>query len=261
MTQAYLERIGLASSPPVDAEGLRRLHVAHLTTVPFENLDIHLDVPIDLDPRSLEDKIVTRRRGGYCYELNGAFAALLRSLGFGASLLEARVFDDAGALGIRFDHLCLLVDLDRPYLVDVGFGDNFLEPLVWEPGAEQTDPTGSYVIAERDDGWFDLVRDGAPQYRLSREPRRLEDFEPGNRHQQTSPDSPFRRGPMCSLATSGGRITIAGATLIETRDGARSETDLTDGERMRAYRERFGLDLDRLPGIGTSGARPDLASP
>jgi N-hydroxyarylamine O-acetyltransferase len=243
----YLDRIGVEAPPAMDADGLRRLHVAHLTTVPFENLDIHSGVPIVLDPDALVDKIVTRRRGGYCYELNGAFAGLLRSLGFRTTLLEARVFDDAGDLGIRFDHLCLQVDLDQPYLVDVGFGENFLEPLRCATGIEQTDPSGSFTIVEARDGWFDVLRDARRQYRYSPEPRRLQDFASGNRHQQTSPDSPFKSAPMCTLATPGGRITISGSTLIETQGGSRTETELSDAELMATYRERFGIELDRLP--------------
>jgi N-hydroxyarylamine O-acetyltransferase len=244
VSQDYLERIGLEAPLAVDADGLRSLHAAHLRTVPFENLDIHLGVPIVLDPDALLDKIVTRRRGGYCYELNGAFAGLLHSLGFRTSLLEARVFDDAGDLGIRFDHLCLQVDLDQPYLVDVGFGENFLEPLLCTPGVEQVDATGTFTIMEGGEGWFDVLRDGRPQYRYSPTPRRLRDFASGNRHQQISPDSPFRRAPMCTLATPRGRITISGSTLIETQDGSRTETKLSDEERSTAYRERFGIELD-----------------
>jgi N-hydroxyarylamine O-acetyltransferase len=246
--RTYLDRIGVGGRPGVDADGLRRLQVAHLQTVPFENLDIHLGVPIVLDPDALVEKIAVRRRGGYCYELNGAFAALLSSLGFTATLLEARVFDDGGSLGISFDHLCLRVDLDRPYLADVGFGESFLEPLVLSPGIEQVDPAGTFTIVEEEVGWFDVRRDGKAQYRFSLEPRRLEEFESGNQYQQISPESPFTRGPMCSLATPSGRVTISGSTLIETEEGNRTETELTDTELLAAYRDRFGIELDRLPG-------------
>ena len=107
---------------------------------------------------------------------------------------------------------------------------------------------GVFTLVVADDGWFDLLRGGTPHYRFSLEPRRLEDFEPGNRYQQTSPDSPFTRGAMCSRATVGGRITISGSTLIETEGDRRTETELTDEELMAAYRERFGIVLDRRPG-------------
>jgi N-hydroxyarylamine O-acetyltransferase len=247
VTRAYLERIGVEAAPPADIEGLRRLHVAHQTTVPFENLDIHLGIPIVLHTDALMEKVALRRRGGFCYELNGAFAALLTSLGFSTTLLEARVIGDAGELGIPFDHLCLQVDLDRPYLVDVGFGDNFLEPLELQPGVEQVDPAGAFTIVDRGDGARELWRDGAAAYRFFAAPRQLEDFEPGCRYHQTSPDSHFTQGPVCTLPTEDGRITISGSTLIETVGEERTETTLDDGALLSAYRDRFGIELDRLP--------------
>jgi arylamine N-acetyltransferase len=88
---AYLDRIGVTAPAACDAAGLRTLHRAHQLTVPFENLSIHLAEPISLDERDLADKIVRRRRGGFCYELNGAFALLLEALGAQVSRVAARV--------------------------------------------------------------------------------------------------------------------------------------------------------------------------
>ncbi|HVF07956.1 MAG TPA: arylamine N-acetyltransferase [Actinomycetota bacterium] len=245
--EAYLRRLDLPSGLPVDAGGLRRLQVAHLLSVPFENLDIHMGVPIVLDQAAFVDKVVSRHRGGFCYELNGAFSALLSALGFATTMLEGRVLDDHGELGIRFDHLCLRVDLDRPYLVDVGFGRSFLAPLRLEPGIEQVDPTGRFTLQERGSGAMDVVRNGGEVlYRFSLEPRRLSDFEPGCRHHQTSPASAFTREPMCTLATAGGKVTIAGSTLIVTEGGRRTETTLDDRQLLVAYREHFGIELDRV---------------
>src|SRR5436305_1373093 len=87
---AYLQRIGLPYPERPDAQYLRRLHGRHLHTVPFENLSIHLSEDVPLDEDALFDKIITQRRGGYCYELNGLFAALLRALGYRVSLLAVR---------------------------------------------------------------------------------------------------------------------------------------------------------------------------
>src|SRR5215467_12534769 len=100
---AYLERIGRAAPAIADQAGLRDLHKAHLLAVPFENLSIHLSEPISLDEDDLIDKIVSRRRGGFCYELNGAFALLLRSLGADVARVAARIYGH-GRLSPPFDH-------------------------------------------------------------------------------------------------------------------------------------------------------------
>src|SRR5881275_1832993 len=107
-TEAYLDRIDALRPARADAAALRELHRLHQLAVPFENLSIHLDEPISLDEPDLVDKIVTRRRGGFCYELNGAFALLLEALGARVSRVAAQVYGD-GRLGPPFDHLALVV--------------------------------------------------------------------------------------------------------------------------------------------------------
>ena len=102
---AYLRRIGYCGSPRPTIGTLRALHVAHLATVPFENLSIHLGEPIVLDVEALFEKIVTRRRGGFCYELNGLFGAMLQALGFDATMLSAVVIGASGEFGPEFDHM------------------------------------------------------------------------------------------------------------------------------------------------------------
>src|SRR6185503_7138122 len=128
--KAYLERINYRGSLAPAAATLRALQVAHLLTVPFENLSIHAGQPILLDDDSLFTKIVTNRRGGFCYEANGLFAARLRALGFDVQMLSASVANEAGEFGADFDHMTLMVQLAQRWLVDVGFGDSFLEPLL-----------------------------------------------------------------------------------------------------------------------------------
>ncbi len=116
-------------------DALRRLHVAHLRTVPFENLDIHRGVPIVLEQDRILKKLVTDRRGGFCYELNSGFAWLLSELGYRVTLLSAEVARPEGGFGIPFDHMALLVEADGGlWLADVGFGDSFLYPLRFRRG-------------------------------------------------------------------------------------------------------------------------------
>jgi N-hydroxyarylamine O-acetyltransferase len=259
---AYLERIGYSGSTEPSAKTLRALHSAHMFAVPFENLDIHLGRPIVCDEARFLHKIVNERRGGFCYELNGAFAALLRALGFQVTLLSARVTGADGSTdGPDFDHLTLRVDLptpaahglssDAPWLADVGFGDSFLEPLRLAPGLEQSQIGRVYRLSERPvegEVRFDLeVRTGDKwkrQYSFTLQPRQLLDFAVMCRYQQTSPESHFTRQRICSRATPQGRITLSDFKLIESRDGRREERELGGEEQWRAsLRELFGIEL------------------
>jgi N-hydroxyarylamine O-acetyltransferase len=246
---AYLARIGAASPARADAAALRELQLRHLLSVPFENLSIHLGEPIVLEPGELQDKLLRRRRGGFCYELNGAFAELLSTLGFQVTLLAARVFGDGGP-GPPFDHLALRVDVDGdgPWLADVGFGRHSSYPLRLDTGAEQADPGGTFRIVETADGDLDVLRDGQPQYRVEQRPRSLGDFEPTCWWQQTSPRSHFTRSLVCSLLTEHGRVTLSDRALIHTTGEGREERTLgDDAEVLDAYRHHFGIVLDRVP--------------
>jgi N-hydroxyarylamine O-acetyltransferase len=249
----YLARIGCSRPATIDADALVRLHRAHLLAVPFENLDIHLGVPIELDVHAFFDKIVRRRRGGFCYELNGAFAALLCSLGFDVDLLQGRVVIAGAALGIPFDHLCLLVNGSQPMLADVGFGASFVEPAPFEENAVHTDESGSYAITRPgesdprpDDGeeWWVLRRDGAASYEFSTRPRQLVDFTPGSKHHQTSPESHFTHNTVCSLPSTGGRLTLRGRTVITTAGDETTRRELGGVEEMATvYRDDLGVEL------------------
>jgi N-hydroxyarylamine O-acetyltransferase len=244
---AYLDRIGAPRPSRVDAAALRELHERHLATVPFENLDVILGVPIELTDEAVLAKVVGRGRGGYCYELNGAFALLLRALGFEVSLLAAAVFGPDG-LGPPLDHLALRVDLAEPWLVDVGFGRHSIHPLRLDSRADQPDPAGTFRLVDAGGGDLDVRKDGAPQYRVEARPRALSDFTPTSWWQQSWPGSHFRRGPVASLQTAGSQLTVAGRTLIRTVGTQRTETPLgTDAEVLAAYRDHLGIVLDRAP--------------
>ena len=245
---AYLDRIGTERPATVDGAVLTELHERHLAAVPFENLDIHLGVPIELDEERLVAKVVGGR-GGFCYELNGAFAALLRALGAEVTLLSAGVHSPSG-LGPPFDHMALRVDLDEPWLADVGFGRHSVRPLRLSERGDQADPGGTFRLVDAGGGDLDVLRDGAPQYRVEARSRRLADFAPTCWWQQTWPASHFRSGPMATLQTPGGQVTVAGRTLIRTVEGERTETPLgSDAEVLAAYREHLGIDLDRVPSL------------
>lgn len=243
---AYLDRIGYQGSTAPELETLRAIHRAHLSTVPFENLDIARGRKIVLDQDILIRKIVESRRGGFCYELNGAFAALLRSLGFQVTLLSARVGRDAGSEGPEFDHLCLRVDLEEPWLADVGFGDSFLAPLRLITDVEQADPAGIFWIVQRGDRLQLEKRESGGswerQYSFTQQPRRLEEFTDMCRYHQTSPESHFTRKSICTKAADDGRITLADMKLIVSNKGVRTETLLaSEQERNEALKKYFGV--------------------
>jgi N-hydroxyarylamine O-acetyltransferase len=246
---AYLARIGASRPAAASADALREQQLRHLLAVPFENLSIHLGEPIELEAAALFDKVVRRRRGGFCYELNGLFAELLTALGFRVELLAARVFGGRG-LGPPFDHLCLRVEADGPWLADVGFGRHSHFPLRLDTSADQPDPGGTFRVVETDDGDVDVIRDGEPQYRAERRGRALADFEPTCWWQATSPRSHFTQSLVCSLLTESGRVTLSGRTLIVTNGDDRQERELQDdADVLRTYRERFGIALDRVPAL------------
>ena len=245
---AYLYRINYSGPTDSTADTLRALHRAHMFTVPFENLDISLHRKIVVDEAAILNKIINLRRGGFCYELNCAFAALLRALGFRVTFLSARVARANGGEGPEFDHLTLRVDLNEPWLADVGFGDSFLEPLQLEASPEQIDPTGKFRLmqdgerfrmekADSDESW-------KPQYSFSLQPRELDEFAGMCHYHQTSPDSSFTQKRVCSRATPEGRITLSELKMILTRNGVREERQLASEDEWRSVLlEQFEVRL------------------
>ena len=243
---AYLERIAYDGTLDVSPGTLRGLHLAHLYTVPFENLDIHLGRRLSLDGAALFDKVVARRRGGFCYELNGLFCRLLRELGFRVTMLSAEVARTAGGFSAAFDHLALQVDLDEPWLVDVGFGNGFRLPVRLNDTADQPQGSSTYLIVSDGDYRVLMRRDDAgdwtPQYRFTLQPHALADFADRCQFHQTSPESHFTQGRICTLATPAGRVTLSGVRLIVTTPAGRTESELAgEAEYAAALRERFGV--------------------
>ena len=221
---AYLDRIGYRGSREPTFETLSALHRAHMLSVPFENLDIHLGRRLVLDREANFEKIVIRRRGGWCYELNGLFGLLLERLGFPVTMLGARVVGER--VGEELGHLMLRVDLDRPWLADVGFGESSLAPI---PLGDEPEQVVEVDGLRRE---FTLV------------PRRLEEFEAMCEFSQTSPDMLFTQRRLCTLATADGRITLSDLRLIERVGDRVAERELEGEDEWRSVlRERFGVVL------------------
>jgi len=256
--KAYLERINYHGSLAPTAETLRALQVAHLRTVPFENLSIHAGQPIVLEDHALFTKIVESRRGGFCYEANGLFAALLRALGFNVAMLSAEVANAEGQFGPNFDHMALMVSLPvsalassaQRWLVDVGFGDSFLEPLLLDERGDQAQRSRVYrilldgtrlLLMRRDEG-----DEWKAQYRFTLQTYSYADYADMCRYHQTSPQSHFTRSRICSRATEDGRITISEMRFIKTsQSGAHQvreeRTLMSEEEYATILREQFGI--------------------
>lgn len=242
---SYLQRIHHQGPVVPSAETLRALQRAHLQTVPFENLSIHAGEPIVLEDAALFTKIVERRRGGFCYECNGLFAALLRKLGFEVTMLSAEVANTHGGFSQPFDHMALMVSGPQRWLVDVGFGDSFLEPLLLDQRGAQVEGKRAYKILD-EDGWLILMRHEmdawTPQYRFTLQPYEYADFGEMCRYHQTSPESHFTQKRICSRATESGRITLSEMRLIETRGDERHERVLANQQEYdAALQQHFGI--------------------
>jgi N-hydroxyarylamine O-acetyltransferase len=247
--EKYLARIGMDHTGVVaDLPGLKLLQRQHLLNVPFENLDIHWRRPITLDTNAFYRKIVTENRGGFCYELNGLFNELLRELGFVTRLLSARVADDHGGLTPEFDHLAILVIIgEMQYIADVGFGAFTTEPLQFVADLEQRDASGTFVIRRHDTEDFVISKQvdfgWTDEYCFKPLGRDISEFAERCEWQQTSPDSHFTKGKVCSLLTVNGRKTLTDDRFIVTEGDERIETAVTAEEEFEAILLReFGIN-------------------
>jgi N-hydroxyarylamine O-acetyltransferase len=235
---AYLARIGASAD-----DDLATLTDRHYHAVPFENLSIHLGETVDTRPGALFAKIVRRRRGGFCYELNGLFGWLLSELGYDVGFLGARVHGpDNDSVPLAHQALRVTGDDGVARLVDVGFGGFAVAALELARESAQVVPQPDGDVEVRD-------AQGKQGYRLDTREYARADFGPTCYWTATHPDSVFTGGPTCTLPLSpAGRVTLAGLQLIRTAaDGTRTEDDLSAGEALATYRDLFGIALDRLP--------------
>jgi N-hydroxyarylamine O-acetyltransferase len=251
-THTYLGRINYTGQLNLSSGVLSALQEAHLLAVPFENLDIHTGRRIVLDLPHLFRKIVTMKRGGFCYELNGLFHWLLQQLGFQSRLVMGRVYDGTtDAYGPEFDHMLMLVDVDQQtWLADVGFGDFSMHPLPFVLNRPLQDMSGQFLIEREDSEYFRVSRfsqkekRNIPEYIFSTKERRLEEFSAMCQYHQTSPQSHFTQKKVCSIATAGGRITLTDDKLIVTDNDTRGELLIGNEEEFcNALVKNFNMTL------------------
>lgn len=246
-TTAYLKRFNAYPVEELYLQDLAKLQSLHMQNVPFENLDVIRSVPIYLNLENIYEKIVTRRRGGYCYEINGLFHWLLKELGFDAKLISATVMKPDGTWAKADTHAAILVNLDTPYLVDAGFGDSTISPIPLG-GERHTDNSGTYSIVDHDGHSYDLVRENGNDqkilYRFTTDERMLSDFHEGCVFNQVSRESSFTHHDLATKATPNGRITLSGMQLTISENGQKTKKDLTPEEKSALLREVFGIQLD-----------------
>ena len=244
---AYLERIHYKGGLEPNLETLRGLHRAHLLAITYENLDIHLGRPLYLDEEAIFQKLVLEKRGGWCYEMNGLFAWALKALGFEPRLLAGAVNRDKIGVEAERNHLALLIELDKPYLADVGFGNGFLEPLELTEGTQRQGFL-SYHLEALDKTWWRYRQDHAgPNYDFTLTPYKLEDFAEKCHDLQTSPKSGFVRLTHCHRFTPNKLLSLRGVVLqIISSEGEHERVIDTFGDYEKVMTGSFGLPLKDL---------------
>ena len=240
----YLERIGFDGTPAVDLPTLTALQRAHLTAVPFENLDIVFGDGVSIDAERAVTKIVDEGRGGWCFEVNGAFALLLEALGFDVIRLGAAVLLDGPSTVL--EHLALEVGLDEPYLADVGFGDSFITPIALNRAGPQDGGNATFELLGSPQGTtLCEVVEGVPaaRYRFKRVDHPLTDFEAVSASMQTDPDKKWRSHPFATRLLDGGpdRVTLRDGRLKVVRGGEETITEVDRDGFDAALQEWFGI--------------------
>jgi N-hydroxyarylamine O-acetyltransferase len=244
----YFARIGFTGPPSPTLATLRAIHRAHLLAIPYENLDIHLGLRTTLDPEAMFTKLVDERRGGWCFEMNGVLGRVLETLGFTVRYLSGAVGRAERGWRAQGNHLVLLVTLDRPWIVDVGFGDGFLTPLPLAAGSYRQDFL-QYHVTRDGPRWRvqNHVYGGADGFDFSLTPRRLDDFAFQCLELQTTADSSFVISTVCERHTATGFIMLRSATLREvTAAGVTTHLVHSAQEFDRVLRDRFDL---AIPGV------------
>ncbi len=255
---AYFERIGLTHAPAADLEGMEVLQRAHLLSIPFENLDIALGRGISLDPARVFDKLVTRGRGGYCFEHNLIFLAVLHALGFAARPLIGRVWLMAEDVPGRTHRLNRVEMGGRVWIADVGFGGSLAPVLPLESDHVRTTSDGvrHRFVTDADHGWMlerDFGKGYQRQYSFTLEKAWPIDFVLGNHYTSTAPASLFTSVKMVSIPTPAGFVSLMDRKLRLASGDVR---EIANAAAYRgALRRYFGIDLlpEEIAGLGLFG--------
>lgn len=247
----YLERIGHGWNVRPDVETLRSLHRAHVTAIPFEALDVQLGRMPSLEPEAIFAKLVERRRGGWCYEMNGLFGVALEAIGFSVTRVSCGVMRQDGGEERMGTHLALLVDCEGPWLCDVGFGGSLLDPLPL--GVGERDEAPFTVSLERtDDGYWRFTEhfDAPFGYDFRAEPADEALFAAKCEWLATHPESNFTLNFVAQKRFPDRHLVLRGRVLTDRGpEGATSHTIEHADELVSVLKDRFGIDEPRAHAI------------
>lgn len=244
---AYLDRIDYQGDSAASRDTLRALHLAHVLTVPFENLDNFLGRPVSLEPADLFAKMVTAKRGGYCFELNGLFSLLLEEFGFSVTRLIARVRYGSKPPYPRSHQVLMVKIADEPWLVDVGFGGNgLLEPIPLEAGARARQFSEEFRLTalESDEYLLQCLvhEEWESLYSFTLEPCQPVDYHYPNYFHSHSSESRFMQRRVCTIPTKDGRKTLVDRSLsIRRNETSEKSVADSDAEYARLLYEHFGI--------------------
>ncbi len=249
----YIERINFQSEIKISYDCLKELHKCHVMSIPFEAIDVQLKRRINLHAENIYQKVIANKRGGYCYELNLLFHELLSKIGFENYIISAKIFDN-GNFGPEFDHMAIVVKLDRLYLVDVGFGDLFIEPLQIESELIQVDKFKKYKIKKNESNDYILTEsllesnDFRIKYKFNILPRTLNDFNQQNDWKQTSGESYFVKNRICTIPIENGRRTIFN-NIYKVKDKGHIEEQKIESENklIEILQNDFNIKIENTP--------------
>jgi N-hydroxyarylamine O-acetyltransferase len=249
---AYLERIGHAGPLAPDLATLTALHMAHQRSIPFDNLEVQFGQIPTLDPDAAFAKLVTQRRGGWCYEQNGLFGRALIALGFAVTRLSAGVLRELRGDAFMSTHLALLVHLERDYLADVGFGGGVAQPLPLEPGRHPSSPIPS-ELSRTADGYWRLgiaLGDPALSYDFHAEPADEAALARLCHWQASDPDSIFVQNLVVQQLRPDAHLVLRGKVLTRTTVKGAEKRELTSAaELVAVLHSEFGLDVPEAAGL------------
>lgn len=241
----YLARVRHTGSLDISIETLTALHRAHLLSIPYENLDIHLGRPLTLDPNHIFNKLVDEQRGGWCYEMNGLFGRVIQSIGFDVTYVSGAVGRETRGDAVEGNHLVLIVTLDEPWITDVGYGDAFLDPIPLRQG-QYRQGFFEYRVELEGERWTVRLHEFAVanSFDFTLEPRTMSYFARQCHELQTSPESGFVRTTVCQRFVPGGIVSLRGAVLQHiTRDGVVDRTVEDADEYLSVLDEHFNLRI------------------